>query len=60
MFFGIVRVQLEEADAKLSLEDKQLVRLKCEETNKCLDSNNLADKDEIEYKQNELTKLAVQ
>ena len=47
---------IEEAGAKLSPEDKELVRSKCEETIKWLDSNGLAEKDEMEYRQNELTK----
>ncbi|KAL5284568.1 hsp70.2 family protein [Megaselia abdita] len=48
---------LETTGDKLSSSDKDTVRSKCEETIKWLDNNTTAEKDEFEYKMQELTKI---
>ena len=42
---------------KISEEDKKTISDKCEEVIKWLDANNLAKKDEFEYKQEELEEI---
>lgn len=52
-----VKQSVENAGDKLSPEDKNLVKNKCEEAIKWLDSNTTAEKDEFEYKMQELSKI---
>lgn len=47
----------ENAGDKLTQEDKNTVKNKCEETIKWLDNNTTAEKDECEYKMQEVTKV---
>ncbi|KAH8311783.1 hypothetical protein KR044_008044, partial [Drosophila immigrans] len=54
--FG-VKEAAEQAGDKISSEEKSSVLEKCNETVKWLDSNTTADKEEFEYKLQELTKL---
>ncbi|KAL5284047.1 hsp70 family protein [Megaselia abdita] len=48
---------VENAGDKLTAEDKNAVKTKCEETIKWLDSNTTAEKDEFEYKMQEVSKV---
>lgn len=52
-----VKQSVENAGDKLTQEDKNLVKNKCEEAIKWLDSNTTAEKDEFEYKMQELSKI---
>uniref|UniRef100_A0A034V9V9 Heat shock protein 68 n=1 Tax=Bactrocera dorsalis TaxID=27457 RepID=A0A034V9V9_BACDO len=54
--FG-VKQAADEAGSKLSQSDKDRVLEKCNETIKWLDSNTTAEKEEFEYKLEELTKI---
>uniref|UniRef100_A0A0K8UFF1 Heat shock protein 68 n=1 Tax=Bactrocera latifrons TaxID=174628 RepID=A0A0K8UFF1_BACLA len=54
--FG-VKQAADEAGSKLSQSDKDRVLEKCKETIKWLDSNTTAEKEEFEYKLEELTKI---
>ncbi|XP_039955198.1 heat shock protein 68 [Bactrocera tryoni] len=54
--FG-VKQAADEAGSKLSQSDKDQVLEKCKETVKWLDSNTTAEKEEFEYKLEELTKI---
>ncbi|XP_039955221.1 heat shock protein 68 isoform X2 [Bactrocera neohumeralis] len=54
--FG-VKQAADEAGGKLSQSDKDRVLEKCKETIKWLDSNTTAEKEEFEYKLEELTKI---
>jgi len=50
-------VEDEKLKDKISEEDKKIISDKCEEVIKWLDANNLAEKDEFEYKQEELEEI---
>jgi L1 cell adhesion molecule like protein len=50
-------VEDEKLKDKISEEDKKTISDKCEEVIKWLDANNLAEKDEFEYKQEELEEI---
>jgi hypothetical protein len=50
-------VEDEKLKDKISEEDKKTISDKCEEVIKWLDANNLAKKDEFEYKQEELEEI---
>lgn len=50
-----VKQAVDEAGDKLSEQDKEMVRQKCTETMKWLDTNGLASKEEFEHYQKELT-----
>ncbi|XP_069685628.1 heat shock protein 70 A1-like [Periplaneta americana] len=52
-----VKQAVDEAGSKLSEEDKRTVRSQCDSALQWLDSNTLAEKDEIEHKLQELQKI---
>lgn len=54
--FGLKQA-VDQANEKLTNEEKQTVRDKCDETIKWLDANTLADKDEYEFRQKELSRV---
>jgi len=54
--FGLKQA-VEQAGDKLTESEKQTVRDRCDETMKWLDANGLADKEEFDYRQKELTKV---
>lgn len=50
-------VEEEDMKGKISKEDKRMVMDKCNQMVSWLENNQLADKDEYEYQQNELVKV---
>jgi heat shock protein 1/8 len=52
-----LKQSIESAENKLSDQDKNTVRSRCDETIKWLDTNQMADKDEYEYRMKELTQV---